>query len=164
MFIGLSPWQQLFASGREGGSRMTIILGIAKLGNIDKMRRMANRTARPQRPAPTSVSPDLRRVEDIARHAAEAANLLKLMGNEKRLLILCSLVQGPLSVGELNSRVDLSQSALSQHLALLRECGLVETVRESQSIVYSLPRGPVTRMIALLQDIYCPVTSGRRKA
>jgi DNA-binding transcriptional ArsR family regulator len=51
--------------------------------------------------------------------------------------------------------MDLSQSALSQHLALLREAGLVETRREAQSIHYSLPSGPVVRVMALLQDIYC---------
>jgi DNA-binding transcriptional ArsR family regulator len=58
-------------------------------------------------------------------------------------------------VGELNHRLDLSQSALSQHLALLREMGLVDTRREAQTIYYSLPDGPVVRVMALLQDIYC---------
>ena len=54
-------------------------------------------------------------------HLAEAAQLLKALGNEQRLHILCNLLEGPLSVGELNQRLELSQSALSQHLALLRE-------------------------------------------
>ena len=71
------------------------------------------------------------------------------------MLILCHLLARPLSVGELNERLELSQSALSQHLALLREGGLVDTRREAQSIFYSLPPGPVTRIMALLQDIYC---------
>ena len=57
-------------------------------------------------------------------HAADAAQLLKALGNEQRLHILCNLLDGPLSVGELNQRLDLSQSALSQHLALLRDLGV----------------------------------------
>lgn len=93
-------------------------------------------------------------------HAAEAAQLLKALGNERRLHILCNLLDGPLSVGELNQRLDLSQSALSQHLALLREMELVDTRREAQTIFYSLPRGPVVRVMALLQDIYCPRDPG----
>ena len=99
---------------------------------------------------------------DMLEHAAEAAQLLKALGNEQRLLILCNLRDRPLSVGELNERVELSQSALSQHLAILRESGLVETRREAQSIFYSLPPGPVTRVIGVLQDIYCaPRPTGR---
>jgi DNA-binding transcriptional ArsR family regulator len=88
-------------------------------------------------------------------HLAEAAQLLKALGNEQRLLVLCHLLDGPLSVGELNQRLALSQSALSQHLALLRELGLVATRREAQTIYYSLPNGPVVRVMALLQDLYC---------
>jgi DNA-binding transcriptional ArsR family regulator len=65
-----------------------------------------------------------------------------------------------MSVGELNRRLDLSQSALSQHLALLREAGLLEARREAQSVHYSLPSGPVTRVMALLQDIYCAPEPG----
>jgi DNA-binding transcriptional ArsR family regulator len=98
-------------------------------------------------------------------HAGEAARVLKALGNEQRLLILCNLLGRPLSVGELNAQLELSQSALSQHLALLRESGLVVTRREAQSIFYSLPPGPVTRIMALLQDIYCsvPPAPGDRK-
>jgi ArsR family transcriptional regulator, virulence genes transcriptional regulator len=93
--------------------------------------------------------------DQMQAHLAEAAQLLKALGNEQRLHILCNLLEGPLSVGELNQRLELSQSALSQHLALLRESGLVDTRREAQSIYYSLPDGPVVRVMALLQDIYC---------
>jgi DNA-binding transcriptional ArsR family regulator len=107
-----------------------------------------------QRPDPpperVALSP-----ERVQAHAGEAAQLLKALGNEQRLLILCHLLDGPLSVGELNQRIELSQSALSQHLALLRELGLVDTRREAQTIYYSLPDGPVVRVMALLQDIYC---------
>ena len=77
------------------------------------------------------------------------------MANEQRLLILCNLQDGPLTVGELNERIDLSQSALSQHLAVLRESGVVTTTRDAQSITYALPRGAVTRIIAILYDEFC---------
>jgi ArsR family transcriptional regulator, virulence genes transcriptional regulator len=93
--------------------------------------------------------------EQMKAHASDAARLMKALGNEQRLLILCNLLDGPMSVGELNARVALSQSALSQHLALLREGGLVETRRNARSIHYSLPAGPVMRVMAVLQDIYC---------
>jgi DNA-binding transcriptional ArsR family regulator len=94
--------------------------------------------------------------EHVQARAADAAQLLKALGNEQRLLILCHLLDGELSVSELNLRVALSQSALSQHLALLRELDLVATRREAQNIYYSLPDGPVVRVMALLQEIYCP--------
>jgi DNA-binding transcriptional ArsR family regulator len=58
-------------------------------------------------------------------------------------------------VGELNERVELSQSALSQHLAVLRESNIVATERESQTIRYSLPQGVVTRIINLLYTEFC---------
>jgi ArsR family transcriptional regulator, virulence genes transcriptional regulator len=112
------------------------------------------------RPAPL---PDLGLLEEMHAHAAEAAQLMKALGNEQRLLILCNLLERPLSVSEINERVQLSQSALSQHLALLREQGMVETRREAQSIYYSLPPGAVTRIMAVLQEIYCSTPPrGRR--
>lgn len=70
-------------------------------------------------------------------------------------MILCNLAGGPLSVGELNERVALSQSALSQHLAVLRRSGIVTTRRESQSVFYSLPAGVVTSIIGTLYENYC---------
>lgn len=88
-------------------------------------------------------------------HALAAAELLKALANEQRLMILCHLVQGPLTVGELNERVPLSQSALSQHLAVLRESAVVQTQRESQTITYSLPEGVVTRLIEVLHQEFC---------
>ena len=98
--------------------------------------------------------------DEMKAHASDAAQLMKALGNEQRLLILCNLLEGPMTVGELNARVALSQSALSQHLALLREGGLVETRREAQSIRYSLPAGPVTRVLTLLQEMYCAPAAG----
>ena len=104
-------------------------------------------------PEPAATRPAA--TDRMQEHVGDAAQLLKALGNDQRLLILCNLLEGPLSVGELNQRLDLSQSALSQHLALLRESGLVSTRREAQTIHYSLPDGPVVRVMELLQDIYC---------
>jgi DNA-binding transcriptional ArsR family regulator len=87
--------------------------------------------------------------------AAAAAGLLKALANEQRPMILCNLVEGPLSVGELNERLDLSQSALSQHLAVLREASIVATTREAQVIRYSLPPGVTTDIINLLHREFC---------
>jgi len=98
-------------------------------------------------------------LEDMRVHAADAASLMKELGNENRLAILCLLAEGERSVGELNQVVELSQSALSQQLARLRREGLVRTRRESQTIFYALTPGPVNRVIQLLHDIYCG-TSG----
>ena len=92
---------------------------------------------------------------DMRPHAAAAAELLRALANEQRLMILCNLVPGPLSVGELNKRLPLSQSALSQHLGVLREAGVVVTSRESQSVIYSLPPGIATRIIGLLHQEFC---------
>ncbi|MBB5016080.1 ArsR/SmtB family transcription factor [Rehaibacterium terrae] len=93
--------------------------------------------------------------ETMRAHAGDAARLLKALANERRLLVLCMLAEGELSVGEMNERLDLSQSALSQHLAVLREEGLVNTRREAQTIYYSLAEGPVHDIIQVLHRVYC---------
>ena len=88
-------------------------------------------------------------------HAADASRLLKALANEKRLMLLCLLAEGERSVGELNTRLDLSQSALSQHLAVLREEGLVQTRREAQNVFYALMPGPAAQVMHTLHGIYC---------
>ncbi len=93
--------------------------------------------------------------EQMDAHAADAAGLMKALGNESRLMILCMLADGERSVGDLNEAIPLSQSALSQQLARLRQQELVTTRRESQTIYYSLAEGPADRIIRLLHDIYC---------
>lgn len=95
-------------------------------------------------------------LELMKQNAAEAARLMKALGNDSRLLILCYLGDRELSVSQLNSFLDLSQSALSQHLALLRRDGLVKTRRESQTIYYSLQGDKAKRLIGTLHDIFCP--------
>lgn len=92
---------------------------------------------------------------DMELHASDAAGLMKALGNESRLMILCVLAEGERSVSDLNTIVPLSQSALSQQLARLRQQNLVTTRRESQTIYYSLADGPADRVINLLHDIYC---------
>ena len=81
--------------------------------------------------------------------------MLKAIANESRLLILCILEGTELSVTELNVHLALSQSALSQHLAVLRKNGLVTTRRESQTIYYSLSDGRSSTVIKTLHDLYC---------
>lgn len=100
------------------------------------------------------TAPDLTATA-MGAHAQDAARLLKALANDKRLLILCLLIDGEMSVSELNARVDLSQSALSQHLALLREDGLVRTRRQAQTIYYAIEDGPAKRIIETLHGIYC---------
>jgi len=88
-------------------------------------------------------------------HAESAASLLRAMANRHRLMILCLLSVGESSVGELNAKLPLSQSALSQHLAVLRNDGLVLTRRLAQTIFYRLADGAAPRIIAVLRDTYC---------
>jgi DNA-binding transcriptional ArsR family regulator len=93
--------------------------------------------------------------EHMRKHACEAARLMKTVGNENRLMVVCALAEGELSVGELLERIDLSQSALSQHLAVLRREGLVSTRREAQSIYYSLSSSDAGKLIKFLFDMFC---------
>ncbi|BBB09256.1 MULTISPECIES: ArsR/SmtB family transcription factor [unclassified Sphingopyxis] len=88
--------------------------------------------------------------------AGRAATLLRLLANEKRLMILCQLADGELAVGDIQSRVGLSQSALSQHLALLRAEGIVATRREGQAIFYRLDDPAAMRVIETLAELFCP--------
>jgi ArsR family transcriptional regulator len=88
--------------------------------------------------------------------AGRAAALLRLLSNEKRLMVLCQLADGELSVGEIQLRVGLSQSALSQHLALLRDDGVVATRRESQTIYYRVADHAAMRIIQTLAELFCP--------
>lgn len=94
----------------------------------------------------------------MKENASRAAKLMRALGNDSRLLILCHLDGHELSVSELNSRLDLSQSALSQHLAVLRKDELVKTRRASQTIYYSLEGDTAKRIIRTLHEMFCPET------
>ena len=107
------------------------------------------------RPASNKSARALPSPKVMARHAGEAAALLKALAHPARLLVLCQLVEGEQSVGELQPITGLSLSALSQHLAVLREMALVETRRESQTIFYSLAEGPAASVLDALYAAYC---------
>ena len=98
--------------------------------------------------------------EAMREHADDAARLLKALSNSSRLMVLCSLAEGELTVGQINERVPLSQSALSQHLAVLRRDGLVHTRRSAQAIYYRLAHGPASRVIETLHEIFCGEARG----
>jgi DNA-binding transcriptional ArsR family regulator len=104
----------------------------------------------------TVASLDAETLEMMKDNAGKAAQLMKALGNESRLLILCYLDGKELSVTALNNCLDLSQSALSQHLAVLRKDGLVKTRRESQTIYYSLQGDTAKRIIHTLHEMFCP--------
>lgn len=92
---------------------------------------------------------------DLRDSAAQAARLLRALSNQNRLMLLCLLVEGEKTVGELNESLPLSQSALSQHLAMLREEGIVRTRRDGQKIHYGLASAPAKQVIETLYGIYC---------
>jgi DNA-binding transcriptional ArsR family regulator len=95
-------------------------------------------------------------LKNLVTQAGEAAQLLKMLANEKRLLILCFLaVRGEMTVGELVSVVKLSQSALSQHLAKLRADGLVEFRRTSQTLHYRVSDPRALRLLEVMKEMYC---------
>ena len=93
--------------------------------------------------------------KELAANAAEAARLLGALANERRLAILCELVDGERSVGRLVEAVGLTQSALSQHLAKLRAAGIVTTRRDAQTIYYRLASDAAGSVMKTLADIYC---------
>jgi ArsR family transcriptional regulator, virulence genes transcriptional regulator len=98
---------------------------------------------------------------EMREHATAAAAFLKALANDQRLMVLCALLDGELSVGEINEHVPLSQSALSQHLSVLREAGMVTTARQSQTIYYSVARGPALQIMEVLYSAFCaPSGSG----
>jgi ArsR family transcriptional regulator, virulence genes transcriptional regulator len=94
-------------------------------------------------------------MQDLTAKSEEAAQLLTLLANANRLRILCELLEGERSVSSLEAVVGLSQSALSQHLAKLREAGVVATRREAQSIYYSLSDERAARLLAVLAELFC---------
>lgn len=95
-------------------------------------------------------------IVELAAKSAEAAQMLKLVANERRLQILCRLhTHGEMSVGDLADTVGLGQSALSQHLARMREEGLVATRRAAQTVHYRIGHPDVARLLELLGSMYC---------
>lgn len=109
------------------------------------------------RPAPeeTALSPEVPRPERMAAQAARAADFLKSLGHEQRLLILCHLGQEEKTVGELETLLGARQAAVSQQLARLRFEGLVSSRRDGKSIHYALADERARRLISLLYEMFC---------
>jgi DNA-binding transcriptional ArsR family regulator len=110
------------------------------------------------------------KIEPAQMHAsaAEAEELLKAVANRNRLMILCQLIEGERSVGELAELLDLRDSTVSQHLALLRKDGLVSPRRDGQTIWYSITSVPARRLVETLYQIFCSperlcARSGKKK-
>ncbi len=106
----------------------------------------------------TNLDPDA-----FAAKAQEAAALLRALAHGARLMVLCQLSAGEVSAGALQEGSGLSQSAMSQHLARLREEGLVATRRDGLTIHYRLANKNVARVLETLVQIYCPPKTTRRK-
>lgn len=93
----------------------------------------------------------------LAQSAGKAAQMLRLLANEKRLLVLCTLViRGEASVSELAHEVGLGMSALSQHLAKLRADGLIEARKDAQQVFYRISDPNAAKLLKVLKDVYCP--------
>lgn len=104
----------------------------------------------------TAVTDETQDVQDLAAQAGEVAKLLKLLANDKRLLILCKLVEHPeMNVSALVDAVGISQSALSQHLARLRDDGLVTFRREAQTLYYRCADARTAQLLLYLRELYC---------
>ena len=94
-------------------------------------------------------------MQALAENASDAERFLKELANANRLMILCTLLDQEMSVAELNLKVPLSQSAISQHLARLREAGFVENRKESQTVYYRLADERVARLLPQFYDMFC---------
>jgi len=107
----------------------------------------------------TLERPDRAELTELEASAAAATRLMKLLANEQRLILLCRLIEGECSVGDLAEYVGLAQSAASQHLAKLRAEGVVSTRREAQTIYYRLTDPAASKVI----DTLCEIYQGGRK-
>lgn len=115
--------------------------------------RVNSRTA--MKSSATAFVVDRSTVQRLEKNATKACNLLGAMSNPSRLLILCQLAESEKSVGELQPLIGLSQSALSQHLALLREKRLVRTRRDGQQIFYSIASREAQALMHTLHEEFC---------
>ena len=105
--------------------------------------------------AQAATPDDFRQFKELHDAASHACCLLKAMANEWRLMILCRLSEGETTVGELQRGLGLSQSALSQHLAVLRRERLVRSTKRAQSVSYSLSGGEATKVMEALHGLFC---------
>jgi DNA-binding transcriptional ArsR family regulator len=112
-----------------------------------------------RKPASTAAG----KSDDLSAVAEQAAHLLEGMANPRRMLVLCKLLDGERSVGDLATIVGLSQGALSQHLGKMRAGGLVETRREAQTVYYRIGSDNVRAVLKTLYAIYCAPTAAKRR-
>jgi DNA-binding transcriptional ArsR family regulator len=101
---------------------------------------------------PTSVID----INMLRQAAGQAVGALKVLANEDRLLLLCQLSQGEMSVGDLEEVLGIHQPTLSQQLAVLRAEGVVDTRRDGKRIFYSVADARLLQVLAVLYDLYCP--------
>ena len=112
--------------------------------------------------ANTGIPEDVAELTELHDMAAHAVELLKAMANEWRLMILCQLSEGEKTVSELQEILGLSQSALSQHLAVLRRERIVRSRKEAQSVSYSLSGDDATKVMQTLHEVFCKTQGDRR--
>ena len=98
----------------------------------------------------------------MERAADQASDLLKALSNRHRLLIICQLIDGERSVGELAGFLNLRDSTVSQHLALLRKDGLVAARRDAQTIYYSIASAPAREVLKTLYQVFCSPTKATK--
>lgn len=103
------------------------------------------------------------KIEIMERAADQASELLKALSNRHRLLIICQLIDSERSVGELAEFLNLRDSTVSQHLALLRKDGLVSARRDAQTIFYSIASEPAREVLKTLYQAFCAPKSARTK-
>ena len=101
--------------------------------------------------------------EVMERAADQASELLKALSNRHRLLIICQLIDGERSVGELAEFLGLRDSTVSQHLALLRKDGLVFARRDAQTIFYSIASEPAREILKTLYQVFCAPKAARTR-
>ena len=102
-----------------------------------------------------TAQPDAQLVQRMGLQAETAAALLKALGHAQRLMILCHLSTGAKTVGQIEAKLGARQAAVSQHLARLRQDGLVSTTRDGKSIIYDIADPNARRLVDLLYGLYC---------
>ena len=126
----------------------------------------ANGAPRAKASAPDAVVVRDDRLAELEDNAQRAAKLLKALANPARLVVLCQLADGERSVGELERAVGMSQSGISQHLALLRRAGVVTRRRVRQTVLYSLASTEAVAVMTTLYSLFCasgaPLPAARR--
>ncbi|HIF89695.1 MAG TPA: ArsR family transcriptional regulator [Candidatus Thioglobus sp.] len=94
-------------------------------------------------------------VSEMRKNAESSAAFLKLLANPSRLLVLCNLIEGERCVGDLEKDLDISQSALSQHLSKMRDEGIVKADKQGQHVFYSISDSNVVEILNVLYDLFC---------